>query len=458
VAKIDDSLVQRYALREKILTALCQHLQKTKPQTRDALQRLKRRLLRTSSRAPEMLLEIMLTERKPESNLALLLLEQMESAAVKRRMQELFRDPKLTERQRAKLATLKALQEEQEETSLGEISVHDSVIGNLLEITELIWSNLEDEEIGLLWLEDYFHLPIEEKWALVRFFLDRGQRFYLPIIRLELATQDSEGVKYILEKLRNFVYPETVILLEQWAEHSEVAVRICAQSVLATVRKALRKRQDEISARPAYSFYKAYVGEDALAGQFGVVYAVRSDAGFIKFCSVLIDTWDRGIVDCWGDVGKKAKEFASIVRALDKEIEQFSYEKVESKYALYLLHEGMRLTTKRGYALPNEFRVWQPLIEQQPYQPCNYGVTFGLACLECGNWIRFEQEKESVWVLGQVALCATCVSQKSQCEHCGGRLVVAEAYALVNPSSDHVEVICKRCFSRTKRKKKPRSQ
>lgn len=458
MAKIDDSLVQRYALREKILTALCQHLQKTKPQTGDALQRLKRHLLRTSSRAPEMLLEIMLTERKSESNLALLLLEQMESAAVKRRMQELFRDPKLTERQRAKLATLKALQEEQEETSLGEISVHDSVIGNLLEITELIWSNLEDEEIGLLWLEDYFHLPIEEKWALVRFFLDRGERFYLPIIRLELATQDSEGVKYILEKLRNFVYPETVILLEQWAEHSEVAVRLCAQSVVATVRKALRKRQQEISARPAYSFYKAYVGEDALAGQFGVVYAVRSDAGFIKFCSVLIDTWDRGIVDCWGDVGKKAKEFASIVRALDKEIEQFSYEKVESKYALYLLHEGMRLATKRGYALPNEFRVWQPLIEQQPYRPCNYGVTFGLECLECGQWIRFEQEKESVWVFGQVALCAVCVGKKSECEHCGGRLTVAEAYALVNPSSDHVEVICKRCFSRTKRKKKPRSQ
>ena len=109
MAKIDNSLVQRHALRKKVLTTLSQHLQKTKRQTGDSLQRLKRRLLRTSSKTPEILLDIMLAERKRESNLALLLLEQMESAAVKRQMQELLRDPKLTERQRAKLATLKAL-------------------------------------------------------------------------------------------------------------------------------------------------------------------------------------------------------------------------------------------------------------------------------------------------------------------------------------------------------------
>jgi hypothetical protein len=453
VAKIDDSLVERHALREKILTALCQHLEKTQPQTGETLERLKRRLMRTSSKAPELLLDIMLTERKAESNLALLLLEQIESAAVKRRLQELLRDPKLTERQRAKLATLKALQEEQEEETIGKLGLHDGVIGNLLEITELVWSHLEDEEIGLLWLEDYFHLPIEEKWGLVRFFLERGKRFYLPIISLELTTHDTEGIKYILEKLRNFVYPETVALLEKWIEHSDVAVRFCAQSVLARVRKALRKQQQEVSARPKYFFYKAFVGEDALAGEFGVVYAVRSDTGRIKFCSVLIDSWDRGITDCWGDVGKKPKEFESTVRALDKKIEQFSYQEVDGNYGLYLMHEGVRLAERRGYPLPNEFRVWQPLIEQQPYRPRNYGITFGLECLQCGKWIRFEHEKESVWVFGQVALCASCVSQKSQCEQCGSPLIVTESYALVSPSSDHVDVICKRCFSRMKRRK-----
>jgi hypothetical protein len=189
------------------------------------------------------------------------------------------------------------------------------------------------------------------------------------------------------------------------------------------------------------------------AGQFGVVYAVKSEAGLIKFCSVLIDSWDRGVVDCWGDVGKKEKEFVSIVGALDKEIEQFSYREVDSNYALHLLREGVRLATKRGYQLPNEFRVWQPLIEEQPYRARSYGITFGLECLQCGKWIRFEHKKESVWVLGEVALCAACVSQKSKCEHCGGRLTVTESYALVTPSSDHVEVICKRCYNRTKKKK-----
>jgi hypothetical protein len=456
MGKIDDSLVKRYELKETIINELkgVNVASLTAPE----VVKINKRLLNLSSRSPEILLEILVTSRELPGELVILLLDEMKHKKILNRVNELLKNPSLPDKTRAQLITLKALKEYGEK-SAPESFNNKEAVGELLTATEMLWRELEDEEIGSLWLEGYWRMDRKDKKMLLEVFLKRGERFYLPVFRLEAESEDVEIVRQVARGLARFDDPLAAKILRRLMEHKDMGVRLDAEYSLKQYEAGRKKTPKPQVIEPSWEFYKAFVGEDPRSGQYTVVYSAVSPKGDIKFMNVWIDSWDRGIVDCWGNIRYTPDQLSEMIRTFNQpraeagtgsgKDDYARHREVEKDYAVFLIRKGLELTQNRGHKIPTELFVWWGMIEDEPYDPKEYHVAFGLNCVECGAEIRMGKRRHSMWVIGDgKAVCRRCIRKKKRCENCDAEIKdFSAAFVLFNAESSSVSVICSKCHS-----------
>jgi hypothetical protein len=466
MGRIDDSLVKRHQLKETIVKELKGI--NASGLTSAELRKINRRLLRLTPRSPDILLEILVTSNELPGELIILLLDDMKNEKILRRVNEILENPRLADKTRSHLITLKALKEYTDKPQRDLLGDKEAV-NELLTATETLWRQLEDEEIASLWLEEYWQMEKKDKMMLLEVFLKRAERFYLPVLRLEVENPDVEIVRQVARGLANFDYPLAGKLLRRLLDHKDMGVRLDAEYSLKQFEERERIAERPQEAPPQEQFYRALVGEDPRTGQYTVVYSTiapdlpgsvpgpeqdrdRQTGGSIKFMNVWIDSWDRGIIDCWGNIRYTPEQFSEMIVTFNQRDDYVRHHEVEKDYAVFLIRKALELTQQRGYRVPTELFVWWGMIEDVPFDPKKYHVAFGLHCLECGEPIQTGKRRSSLWIIGDgKALCPRCVRKKKQCTLCGEHIKdLVSAFALVDAETGTISVMCKKCYESQK--------
>jgi hypothetical protein len=445
MGRIDDSLVKRHQLKETIVKELKGI--NASGLTSAELKKINRRLLRLSPRSPDILLEILVTSNELPGELIILLLDDMKNEKILRRVNEILENPRLAEKTRSHLITLKALKEYTDKPQR-EVLGDKEAVNELLTATETLWRQLENEEIASLWLEEYWQMEKKDKMMLLEVFLKRAEQFYLPVLRLEVENPDVEIVRQVARGLADFDHPVAGKLLRRLLDHKDMGVRLDAEYSLKQFEERGRIAERPEETPPQEHFYKALVGEDPHSGQYTVIYSTSAPDGSIKFMNVWIDSWDRGIVDCWGNIRYTPDQFSEMIATFNLRSDYVRHREVEKDYAVFLIRKALELTQQRGYHVPTELFVWWGMIEDVPFDPKKYHVAFGLHCLECGEPIQTGKRRPSIWVIGDgKALCPRCVRKKKQCSLCGEHIKdLASAFALVDAETGTISVMCKKCY------------
>jgi hypothetical protein len=449
MGKIDDSLLKRFELKEKIINEL--KGMNAAALTTPELKRINKNLLQISPLSPELLLEILVGSNELPGELIILLLDEMKDKKILDKVNQLLNKPSLADSTRAQLITLKALKEYGEKSAPQFTNKKDSV-NDLLTATEMLWRELEDEEIGSLWLESYWQMDKNDKLVLLDIFLKRGERFYLPVLRLEAENSDVDIVRRVARGLANFGHPNAEKILQRLLQHNDMGVRLDAEYSLKQLKQKPNRPKKIKGPTSRWEFYKSFVGEDPGGGQHTVVYSTISPENDIKFMNVWIDSWDRGIVDCWGNIRYTTDQLAEMIRTFNQKDEFVKHREVEKDYVVYLVRKALELTKNRDYKVPMEFFVWWGMMEDEPYDPDKYHVAFGLKCLECGSDIRLGKRRKSVWVFGDgKALCPRCIRTKKLCARCYTEIKdPSTAFVLLDKDSHEVSVVCKKCHEKIK--------
>jgi hypothetical protein len=204
------------------------------------------------------------------------------------------------------------------------------------------------------------------------------------------------------------------------------------------------------------------------SGAAGVLYIVRASDGSMKFCSLLLDTWHRGVVDVWGNVECDQSQLAEVVLAFSAEVAHVSspdsgkpvrrpqFMAVTRSEALELIRNSVSVSRARGRRLPAEFPIWERLFrmetEDEPVPASHAEQTnvvdefvFDLHCAACTRRIYVNRARTNVSVSGGYAFCSKCLSKQRECTSCG------RGYRLGSISSKRIlaafdDGICTRCI------------
>jgi len=457
--RVDDSLVQRHQARSKIEALLRRNMGQRFREK--ALASLANRILAVSPAAQAILLDMYLDNDNELGHMALLVLAETPQEETLRRVDEHLDRGHLSQQDALRLMMVKTFIKDDPDQILQELSRHGDPNEVLGRMAGEMWKKLEPEEAAMLWLEQYGALEPQDRIALLSLFLEAPCRGLLGVARIEARSDNADIQRLLAERLADFPYPETVPVLEQLCQSANMGVRLAAEHSLGALRSNL---PDLFSAEQRGAsfgqgqFYEAYVARDPLSGQYSVIYSQKAADGSIGFCVALIDTWDQGLMDIWGNVGFSPREFHDLIEsfgpASQTDDKDFRYEPAEKDFALQLLRGAEALSSLRGYELPTEMPLWSDLYAAEPAPSGPSSVAFGLQCLECGAAIRrprSAQEKNAPLIFGDFALCGACLKRKTCCAACGKKVKRADAAIVANLDSARADLFCRDCFERSDR-------
>ncbi|MCH8859387.1 MAG: hypothetical protein IID54_07415, partial [Proteobacteria bacterium] len=263
----------------------------------------------------------------------------------------------------------------------------------------------------------------------------------------------------VAEGLKDFAYPQAVGILERLGQSSDMGIRLAAEESLGILRASLPDLSsgDDLAFPLGQGvFHKAYVSHDPLCGQYSVIYSRRAEDGSIRFCTALIDTWDTGLKDMWGNVCASDEAFEELVASLDMSIQdeeeeaEFRYEAAKPEFALFLLRRAEALTLDRGYDFPKHHALWGQLYSEEP-DPPSFNIAFGLECLECRRSIQMSDadagEMPSL-IVEEFAVCGECLREKMHCANCGGLVDGTYPRAIPDFEARRVDLFCGACYDK----------
>ena len=451
MAKIDDTLVRKYERRSIIHDMLKRFVKEQYPI--DQLPMLEKELLLRSKDTPRLLFDIMMEEQGEVSNLALLLLSEYATPRVIKTAENLLGSEKISEEHKSRIAALLLFKRESV-PSLKKKHRSEKVLKKLLYFLDTFWEQLDYLDVGRIWLDDYYDLPVRDKIPLLRTLFDTGSACYLPIYSIELGAPQVTITRFVARHLAEVQHENTLLMLKSFPVLRDTDTRL---SMEESVKKLKQERKNgELEPRRPETilpFYKAFLAEEESAGFLSLIFSKLDPDGAIRFLFALIDRWDRGVINCSGDVVEDQDSFHQIVMLLNQQSGLVHHSEIKKDYALWILRKAEKLSLDRGYNLPPEYLLWRNLLWDEHHARRKYSLLFGLNCCECGEPIRTTNGNLNAWLIGDIALCQGCISKKTHCENCGAPINPEQCYALASSRVDHVTVICETCYKKAKRKK-----
>jgi len=441
MAKIDDCLIRQRRVQED-LHALLHQADFTGIFDPD-LEPLCEQVKASERDVVVALFNLLLEGERGTETLAYLLLKDLDSDLAAARARELLQYPRLTARQRQRLndiLTAWAFDLWAREVE-GPVTHLDAPETQRL-LGLLGQDSVEPEEVGLLWLWSTRMIVPSIRAALLESLMATRSPRALAAAWVELAEGEPEVLLRLTRALAKRPEVEAGELLQQLAEHPELAVRIEADQRLRA-RPALGTKD------PRPIFQKAVLHESPSTGYHVVVFGARKPRGRCGVVSAILDSWDSGLVDCWGQ-NRLFPEDLDVVFLCGGRLAPASAPKpLDGRKAAGWLVEGEELTRRRGDPIPVQWPIWRHLLRAVPDPVPPRDVVFGLVCQQCRRPIRREDETGEIpLVLGTVAICPTCLAAPRPCAGCESPLQPRSAHAITHPESPRVDFYCDACYAK----------
>jgi len=442
-AHIDDTLVQAHQLRERVRTLV----ESLEPETLtvEETREIGKRLAAEGPKALRALIDCLFDENEKTHRTALVLLSEIHDPSLLETIREILKRPQLPEKVRVALLAVEALHQDEDEPDEDTGEPPDLSLQSLLQFAESFWEHLEMEEISLLWCENFASEPPDERLAMLEALMSSNNPKLLGIARLEMALGNEKILQFLAHNLRMFDSPKAVRLLEDLLGHPDLVVRTLAEESLAEI-KSRRGATAAKPDRPQRRFYRAHLASDNFSGHHSIVYAVKESDGLIKFLVALLDRWDRGVVDCWGNVRYSPEEFKDLLETMAEDFGDLPQKRITKQTALTYLHKAVDLNAHRNHPLPLEFYVWCHLFENERYRPDPAVPEFGADCGVCHKPVRTGPRLPPPWVFGDLVICDNCSKRTFRCPICGSRLSLSECLLVHGESDNEIDLRCPHCF------------
>jgi len=316
----------------------------------------------------------------------------------------------------------------------------------------------EPEAVGLVWLRGFRGLPLECRVPVLQALAQRPDPTFVPILEAEAQNPAVEVRRTVAGILPSFRYEEALALARRLHDDEDILVRYDA----AKAEQALLNVRNLPAASRPPAFDHAYCLALPQAGVAGVLYATRDANHCIKFCSILIDTWSRGIVDAWGNIDCDDEQFADVLLAFASQVSEAAmassttqpdFQAISQYEALELIRAGADLTVRRGRRLPAEYALWERLFRHDmriARAPQPGGSTlledfaFDLHCTCCTRPISANRKRTNVAVSNGQAFCKRCLTRERKCAGCGREYRLA-ALSSRRLASAVTHARCSRC-------------
>lgn len=357
---IDDTLCQRRQTKDELSTLLA--LYDVRRMNADEFAELQRHVSGAGGFDPELLLEVYLESADSIEQTALFLLESLGDASLVRRMNYFLGNPRIPKSDQKKLLLLKALllqKDGQSESWLRETSLEDFV-----DVSAKLWECLEPEELGMIWLQDYFELPAIEKEPILRLFCESRKACYLGILALEAQRGQREIAELIAAAAADWNSLDALPLLERLAHSPHSHARAIAAAGLRALRDrcpAQLERSDLYARHHHHQCYHGYHGSDFDTSPQYVIYSTINDKKIIKVVMVALRP-DATIQRCLAEVRPTPESFTDMITGLQGEFPDIFFEPVEPARAMQLIYDAEDRSLAAGAPIPADYWVWAILI------------------------------------------------------------------------------------------------
>jgi hypothetical protein len=313
--------------------------------------------------------------------------------------------------------------------------------------TSIVGGMLEPEEVALMWLREFGPLPPADRVRVLDNLVRQSNPYFIPILDLESRSPDPGVRLAVAQALKSVSVGEaTEIAVRMHGSDPDLMVRYEAGRALEALNERGELPRQCVLPRheAAYALCRPAIGIAT------IFYAARDSRDRIKFCSMVLDTWGRGIEEAWGSVGHTGESFREIIEDLNSRSGGRSsaggVEPVSRDYAVFLIRETLRVALRRGRAVPPEYWVWEGLFRHEScrYDPASSPFQFDLHCSECRRAILPNRLRNNLHAGPGLALCRKCLGRARNCHACaGGYRLGALAAALVGKS--HESGVCGIC-------------
>lgn len=470
-ARVDDCLLERHELRERLSTLLDSVPPTRRPSGR-VVKAIAQQAHAAGNESARALVDLYLEEKvSRRQDVARRVLEGLPRPLVESAVEQALASCKTSASRRKRLECLSA--------ALAEKPVADAparfvppmqIQYTAAELVEAFLEALEEahatepEAVGLVWLRGFRGLPDNYRAHLLRAVAERRDPSMIPVLEIEAHNTSVEVRRAVAESLPHFKVREALDLALRLEFDQDVMVRYDAARAVEQLRKLKRLPL----AVPAPVFDRCFCMAVPGAGSAGILYAVRTADGSIKFCSLLLDTWHRGIVEAWGNVGCDDSELAEVVLAFSSEVVHSSgqngasismrrphFTAISRNEAVELIRSSVAVSRARGRRLPAEFPVWERLFRYEVEdEPSCVGAdrpsivdefVFDLHCAACNHRIYVNRTRTNLSVSAGYAFCSRCLSKERECARCG------RAYRLGSVSAKRIlaafdDSTCTRCI------------
>lgn len=443
-ARVDDTLVRSYEVRQQILKTISAH--QAGGLTVEDSRALAADIQQQGAPAIQAVIDCLFDDPNVQ-RIALMLLTEIDDPVLIEKIQAMLQRPHLPEQVRAALLAVEALHGDVSRPEEDLAPPPDVSVDSLLELYEGFLEGLEMEELAVMWGENFADEAAEDRLALLELLMQSAHPKMLGVARLEIAKGDIKILQFLAEHLGQYEDPLAARLLEDMLVHPDLVVRTLAeQSLVQLKRRSVSRAErwhEKVPARPR--FYRAHLAADERTGHYSLVYAVKMPDDTIKFFVVLLERWDRGIVDCWGNARCTPEQFAELLRSMTADFADLRQKRITKGTALTYLERAMELNVRRNHPLPLELSVWMHLIENQRFRSDPDVPAFGVDCSYCRNPIRTGPRTPPL-VLDDLVVCPKCSKRKLKCPVCEGATTFSECLLIREDSDDPIGLRCPHCF------------
>lgn len=357
---IDETLSQRRQSKDELATLLA--LYDVRRMNAAEFSELQRHIGESEGFDPELLLEVYLESEDAVEQTALFLLESLGGATLVHRMNYFLGNPRIPKNDQKKLLLLKALllqKDGQAEAWLRETSLSDFV-----DVSAKLWECLEPEELGMIWLQDYFSMPPAEKEPILRLFCESHKACYLGILALEAQKGVAAVVEMIARAAAAWNSLDALPLLERLARSPHRRARVLAGGGLAQIRSGGGEsliKSHLYASHQHFQCFHGYHGRDADSSPQYVLYSTINAKKVIKVVMVALRP-DGTIQRCLAEVRPTRKSFDEMVGNLQGEFPDIFFEPVEPARAMQLIYDAEDRSLTAGAPIPADYWVWSILI------------------------------------------------------------------------------------------------
>jgi hypothetical protein len=443
---VDDTLLRNHRLRQQVQKMVA--AQPVQNLSVEDARSMAARIQKKGPQAVQALFDLLFDEDNADNHrMAIMLLSEMTDPAVFEKIHDLLRRPQLPEKVRVALLAIEAIHEnpQAQAAMTPPPAASELSLDSLMQFTEDFWEAMDMEEIAMMWRENFLAEPPEDRLSVLGVLMKSANPKTLGIARLEIALGNLKILEFLAQKLGEFDSPMADSLLDVLLEHPNLAVRMSADVSLADRRQRANTAAEGAAAAPR--FYRAFMATDQWSGHYSLVYAVKCPPDdLIKFVVVLLDRWDRGIMDCWGCVRYSHAEFEQLLSNMAKDFADLRQEQITKRTALTLIEKAMDLNVRRKHPLPLEFAIWGHLFENEAVTPDPNVPEFGVDCGVCHKPIRTGPRTAPPWVFADLVVCNRCSKRPLRCPICGGSTTLPECFLTRDRSDDPMDLRCPHCF------------